>query len=376
MEIIIYVLLFAVLFFVEKAYIVWAQSKGIEDNPGERSSHKELTVRGGGFLFFLTVLGYWVYSGFSYPYFFAALSVLSIVSFIDDLYNLSPRTRLVCQVVAMALLVSQITTSSVGIIMALIVLSTGVVNLVNFLDGINGMLCGVSLVILGELLYIDDVLIHFIDPHFIICVLVADLVFCCYNFKTKAECFAGDVGSMSMGLILFFLIIKLVWVSDDFRWFVLLSVFLVDGGLTIVHRILLRENIFLPHRKHAYEIMVNELHVSHLKVSFLYIVIQVSVSVWYILFPTMTSFIAAFLILCSLYLGFMIKFYHLHEESLAQSRNLVMKLSGKTVIIVGKVAKKSIAQFINEEENVHIVELEEWDEGVVNKYKPTMILFE
>lgn len=376
MEIVIYICLFVVFYFLEKGYIWYARRKGIEDNPEVRSSHQTVTVRGGGFIFYIAVLAYSCHFGFPKLLFFLGLTIISLVSFIDDVHSLSPKTRLVCQMAALALMVSQISTSSVGIMLALIVLSAAVVNIVNFMDGINGMLSGVSLVVLGCLQYVNYEVIPFIEPELMWCVLIADLAFCLFNFKKVADCFAGDVGSMAMGYILFFLIIRLVWTSNDFKWIILLGVFLTDGGLTIVHRIFLRENIFLPHRKHAYEIMANELKISHLKVAMIYMIIQVAVSVWYILVPTMVSFIAIIVILCGMYLAFMMKFYHLHEETLAQSRDLVMKLSGKTVIIVGKVAKKSIAQFINEEENVHIVELEEWDEGVVNKYKPTMILFE
>ena len=111
------------------------------------------------------------------------------------------------------------------------------------------------------------------------------MVFCCFNFKGKADCFAGDVGSMTMGYILYYLIIKLVWASDDFKWFVLWGVFLTDGGLTIVHRIFLRENILLPHRKHAYEIMANELKMPHLVVSGIYMGLQAICCIWYIALP-------------------------------------------------------------------------------------------
>lgn len=376
MEIIIYILLFAVLYFIEKGYIKWAKSKGIEDSPEERSSHLYSTVRGGGFLFFLVVLGWSIYSDFSYLFFFAGLAVLSIVSFVDDLHSLSPRTRLVCQVVAMALLVSQITTSSVGIIFALIVLSTGVVNIINFMDGINGMMCGMSLVVLGTLQYVNYHVVSFIDPHLIWCVIVADLVFCCFNFKGKADCFAGDVGSMAMGYILFFLIIRLVWASNDFKWIIFLGVFLTDGGLTIVHRIFLRENIFLPHRKHAYEIMANELKIPHLKVAMIYMIIQVAVSVWYILVPTMVSFIAIIVILCGMYLAFMMKYYHLHEETLALYNDAALSIAGKTVIVVGENAKKNVKRFVKDLEQVRIVEIDQWDERIISKYKPALVLFE
>lgn len=378
MELIVlfYVVMFSIFFFLEKGYIWYARRKGIVDNPEARSSHTSITVRGGGGVFYLAVLLYSIYMEFPKPFFFCGLTLLAVVSFIDDIHSLSPKTRLTCQFVALALMVNQIFSSSVGIVLALIVLSAAVVNIVNFMDGINGMMSGMSLVMLGTLQYVNYHVVSFIDPHLIWCVIVADMVFCCFNFKGKADCFAGDVGSMTMGYILFYLIIKLVWASDDFKWFVLLGVFLTDGGLTIVHRIFLRENILLPHRKHAYEIMANELKIPHLKVTMIYMIIQIAVSVWYILVPTMVTFIAIFSILSCMYLGFMLRFYPLHVATLEQEKDLTIELIGKTVIVVGEIAKKNVKRYVKDTEQVRIIEIDQWDEKLINKFKPSLVLFE
>lgn len=376
MEIIIYICMFAVFYFLEKGYIWYAHRKGIEDNPEERSSHQTITVRGGGFLFYIAVLAYFCYSGFSKPFFFLGLTIISFVSFIDDMYSLSPKTRLVCQVVALALMVSQISSSSVGIMLALIVLSAAVVNIVNFMDGINGMLSGMSLVVLGSLQYVNYEVIQFIEPVFIWFVLVSDFAFCLFNFKKKADCFAGDVGSMAMGYILFYLLIRLVWASDDYKWFVLLGVFLTDGGLTIVHRIFLRENILLPHRKHAYEIMANELRIPHLKVSLVYMFLQLCVCVWYIMMPTLTTFVIIYVILGAMYVGFMIKFYHLHAENITRVDRMDSGLSVITVIVVGNQAKKDIGFYLKDLNHVNIVELNRWDDSAIEIYHPTLVLFD
>lgn len=376
MEIVIYICLFVVFYFLEKGYIWYARRKGIEDNPEVRSSHQTVTVRGGGFIFYIAVLAYSCHFGFPKLLFFLGLTIISLVSFIDDVHSLSPKTRLVCQMAALALMVSQISTSSVGIMLALIVLSAAVVNIVNFMDGINGMLSGVSLVVLGCLQYVNYEVIPFIEPELMWCVLIADLAFCLFNFKKVADCFAGDVGSMAMGYILFFLIIRLVWTSNDFKWIILLGVFLTDGGLTIVHRIFLRENIFLPHRKHAYEIMANELKIPHLKVSTMYMIMQIVVSIWYILVPTVVTFIAIFSILSCMYLGFMLRFYRLHVATLEQEKKLAIELIGKTVIVVGEIAKKNVKRYVKDTEKVRIIEIDQWDEKLIGKYKPALVLFE
>ena len=90
----------------------------------------------------------------------------------------------------------------------------------------------------------------FVNADFIYTVVCSVLVFCFFNFRKKAKCFAGDVGAVSIAFILLFLIGRLIIETEDFSWIVLLSVYGVDSVLTIIHRLMLHENIGLPHRKH------------------------------------------------------------------------------------------------------------------------------
>ena len=109
------------------------------------------------------------------------------------------------------------------------------------------------------------------------------MVFYFFSFRKKAKCFAGDVGSVSIAFILLFLTGKLIIKTEDFSWIILLSVYGVDSVLTIIHRLMLHENIGLPHRKHMYQLMANELKMSHVVVSFIYMVVQAIVIVGYII---------------------------------------------------------------------------------------------
>ena len=127
------------------------------------------------------------------------------------------------------------------------------------MDGINGITGGYSLVILAALAYINKEVVTFVEADFIYTVICSVLVFCFFNFRKRAKCFAGDVGSVSIAFILLFLIGRLIIRTGDFSWIVLLSVYGVDSVLTIIHRLMLHENIGLPHRKHLYQIMANEL---------------------------------------------------------------------------------------------------------------------
>lgn len=115
-------------------------------------------------------------------------------------------------------------------------------------------------------------------------VILADMVFCCFNFrpKGKAKCFAGDVGAIGVVYILLFLIGALILRTGDITWLIFLLVYGVDGCLTICHRIMLHENLGEAHRKHAYQIMANELKIDHVKVALLYALLKLAVSLGFI----------------------------------------------------------------------------------------------
>ena len=141
------------------------------------------------------------------------------------------------------------------------------------------------------------------------------LVFCFFNFRKKAKCFAGDVGSVGIAFILLFLIGRLIIGTGDFSWIVLLSVYGVDSVLTIIHRLMLHENIGLPHRKHLYQIMANELKIPHVMVSSIYMVVQAIIVVGYIMYMDYGYWylIGTVILLSLIYICFMKKFFRLHQ---------------------------------------------------------------
>ena len=105
------------------------------------------------------------------------------------------------------------------------------------------------------------------------------MVFNVYNFRRKARCFAGDVGSVSIAFILIFLLGKLILTSGNIVYLFFLTLYGVDSVLTIIHRIYLKENIFDAHRKHFYQVLANEGGVSQLKVATGYSVVQFLINV-------------------------------------------------------------------------------------------------
>ena len=106
---------------------------------------------------------------------------------------------------------------------------------------------------------------NFVDTSFLLIILLAVIVFSFFNFRPrgKAKCFAGDVGSVGIAFILLFAIGALIVKTGDITWLIFLLVYGVDGCLTICHRILLHENLGQAHRKHVYQLMANELKISH-----------------------------------------------------------------------------------------------------------------
>ena len=343
-----YGIIFVILLLLELAYFKIADKFNIIDKPNERSSHSSIVLRGGGIIF---LLGAWVWSfafGFQYPWFLLGLSLVAGVSFIDDIHSLPDSVRLVVQFTAAALAFYQLGMLSgewfetngmlVGgllILLALIVY-VGATNVINFMDGINGITAGYALAVLLPLLAINcgfkfqdsgfnELQGVYFDQSLAVVTILSVLVFCIFNFRPKgrAKCFAGDVGSIGIAFIMLFLIGKVIIATGDLTYLIFLLVYGVDGVLTICHRIMLHENLGEAHRKHAYQLMANELKIGHVKVSLLYMAMQLVVSLGFIyvcpdnVFCHWMYLIGAFLLLAVAYVLFKKKYYHLHEEYLA-----------------------------------------------------------
>ena len=314
-----YQTILVLLFLAELFYFKIADKCNIIDRPNERSSHTKVTLRGGGIIFYFGALAYFLTNHWEYPWFIVALTLITFISFVDDIRSTSQGLRLVFHFSAMTLMFYQWGLFSLSwwwIIVALII-CTGIINAYNFMDGINGITGGYSLVVLVALAYINAEVTPFIEPALIYTVLCSVLVFCFFNFRKKAKCFAGDVGSVAIAFIILFLIGKLIITTKNFSWIILLSVYGVDSVLTIIHRLMLHENIGLPHRKHMYQLMANELKMSHVMVSFIYMVVQAIVTVGYIMCLNYGYWYLSgtVLLLSLLYICFINKYFELHRLS-------------------------------------------------------------
>ena len=315
-----------VLTVAEVVYFKIADHFNIIDKPNQRSSHSKIVLRGGGIIF---LIGAWVWGaffGFQYPWFLVAVTLAAGVSFIDDIHSLPDSVRLLVQFVAMGLMFYQLDMIHLNlwwaVILALIV-CVGATNIYNFMDGINGITAGYSLAVLIPLL-LRNCSVPFVETSFIVVTILSVLVFSYFNFrpKNKAKCFAGDVGSVGIAFILLFLIGCLIMKTGDITWLAFLLVYGVDGCCTIVHRIILHEHLGEAHRKHAYQLMANELGMSHVTVSLIYMALQLVISlVMVFLVPNSVLWHWIYLVIVGgllvvAYMLFMKKYYHLHAEYL------------------------------------------------------------
>ena len=319
-----YIAIFICLLVLELLYFRIADRLNIIDKPNERSSHTKVVLRGGGIIFTVAL---WIWSivyGFQYPWLLTGVTLAAGISFVDDIRSLPDSLRLVVQFAAMFLVFQE-----VGILhwdmwwvvpVALIV-CVGATNIYNFMDGINGITGGYSLAVLIPLALLNRER-QFVDESLLVIVGLSLLVFCLFNFRRNAKCFAGDVGSIGIALILLFGIGRLIMQTGDVTWLVLLLLYGVDGCLTIVHRIMLHENLGEAHRKHAYQLLANELGMPHVVVSSIYVALQLAVSLTAIyVIPDSVSahwlyFVCMLVMTGVAYVLFMKRYYHLHEEYL------------------------------------------------------------
>ncbi len=280
-----YIIFFVALVVLELLYFRVARYYCILDHPNNRSLHEKPTIRGGGIIFYLSAALFFAITIRPSYYFIVALTLVSLVGFIDDVRSLSSVARFLVQCLAFLLIMMDLDLSAVSYFMIVIifVVSVGALNTFNFMDGINGLTGGYGFVALASLLYVNHYKIHFIDSDFVIAIAMAVMVFCYFNFRKKAVCFAGDVGSLSIGFIIIFLLIKLMTTSGNYAFVFLLSVYGVDSVLTIIHRILRKENIFKPHKLHLFQWMVHYFKISHLQMSTAYASLQLLINIILIL---------------------------------------------------------------------------------------------
>lgn len=312
-----YILITIALFALILVYFKIADKYNIIDKPNHRSAHTEITLRGGGVIFWFASLLYFVQHFQENYLFFIGITLVSLVSFWDDIQSLPNRIRLFTHFLAITLLFY-----SLGIftlfpwwgIAIIYIMAIGIINAYNFMDGINGITGLYTLAVLGSLLYVDQFVNTFSDFDFIAYPMVASAVFLFFNYRKKAKCFAGDVGSISIAFWIIYLLLQLIIKTESLVWLLFLGVYGVETVSTILHRIYLRENIFEAHRWHFYQVLSNGYKIQHRIVSLGYALLQILVSAvviyGFLNFDALTTFALVLLPLLVLY---SLKFYLLKK---------------------------------------------------------------
>ena len=269
-----------VLFLLELLYFKVADYFNIVDKPNHRSSHTRITIRGGGGIFVIAPLICSFYTNLLYPYFSGGLLLIGFISFIDDVNPVSNKIRITFHLAAVTLMFMQIelfTLPYYWVIMALIFV-IGTINAINFMDGINGITGAYGLVTLSTLYFINRS-VNFTDPALLISAILSLIVFNFFNFRGKAVCFAGDVGSISLAFIVLFFVLQLILHTQSLSYLLLLLVYGLDTFTTIVFRLIRKENIFEAHRSHFYQFWANEKKVPHLIIAASYGLMQLIINI-------------------------------------------------------------------------------------------------
>jgi len=252
----------------------------IVDLPNHRTMHDGSTIRGGGIVIFIAIA---IFSLFIQPpgyYFFSGIILIGLTGFLDDLIDLSGRIRIPLQALSVFLILADLNLFDLNfaLLIMVIILATGTLNAFNFMDGINGMTGGYGLVTLGSLQFVNIYVYSFASNDFLYLAILALLVFNFFNFRNKAVCFAGDVGSLTIAFIIVYLIIKLISETHELSYILFLTLYGIDTIFTIIQRIFLKQNIFEAHRLHLFQVLVSNTGISHLRMSGIYMTLQVIIN--------------------------------------------------------------------------------------------------
>ncbi len=315
-----YIILGFLLMILMLLYFKVADHFNIIDKPNQRSSHTEITLRGGGIIFWFSALLYFAEYTQNNYFFFTGITLVSLVSFWDDIQGLSNKLRISIHFLAITLIFYDLeifnSISLLGILLAYII-AVGLINVYNFMDGINGITGLYTLVVMGSLLYVNKNIQLFTDGNFIKYAMIASLVFLFFNYRRKAKCFAGDVGSIAIAFWVIYLVLKLILATNSVIWLLFLAVYGADAICTILHRLYLKQNIFEAHRLHLYQVLSNEYKIQHRLVSLYYALTQILVSVLVVfLYHKVQDVLIFAIIIPPLLLVYTLKFYLLRKSDL------------------------------------------------------------
>ncbi len=287
----IYLVIFLILMLSMYLYFPIAEKNHILAGVNNRSSHRKPVITAAGFIFYEAYLIYFIkllINGDYLPWqWFVGLTILAVVSFLDDLNDLWFLVRLFAQFIAVLFMLWQLQDMlSVSIVsdvafwmaaVSMIIIAVGSVNLCNFMDGLNGMLGGIVLSMSIPLLFINLFVpnaMGFADSTLIGITVLSALIFMFFNYRSQPKCFSGDVGSIVLGYVMVYFVFSLIVKTGNMNYILMFAVTFMEAGLTVLQRLFAGENVFAPHRIHLFQLFCNEFYKSHRSVSGIYAGIQ------------------------------------------------------------------------------------------------------
>lgn len=289
------------LLIAETLYILLARHFAIGQIVEPRSSHDRFTLTGGGVIFPLAMLLF----ALLFPESLSRLTILMLggmcvlatVSMIDDIKPLSPVIRLIVQIIVVSVVYSNWCAPETATIYILLLLfGVGFINAFNFLDGINGIMSAYALVTFGAITYAYRLIPLAPDDYLyqiIILLSIAVIVFSIFNLRRRAVIFSGDVGSITLGYIILFLMWELISRTGNAVYLVFLIVCAVETVLTILGRLFEGANIFIPHRRFLFQMLVNEGGYPNYVVALSYAGVQLAIDIVFFIIPVYMQWVYA-----------------------------------------------------------------------------------
>ena len=310
-----WVVAFALLF----GYLKIAPQYNIIDKPNQRSSHTNPTIRGAGIVF--PVLYAMFVLMFGHPGalvdLIMGLTLLGVVSFYDDVKDVPFGLRLFAQLIAVGLLFNELFVWLWPIwaivIAGILVIAT--INAFNFMDGING--------ISGIYGLITAISLYAVKQDIALLGLIAALMaFLFFNLLKKAKCFSGDVGAVSLAFIFSYYILNFSIESKNPIWLLLLSVYGIDAAITILFRLIRKENILRGHRSHFYQFLANEKQFPHVWVAIYYGLVQTIFNIIFFYFYNKQQFIPILVAFGILVIAYLVLRMSMEGKTLVQKKQL------------------------------------------------------
>ena len=238
----------------------YLKQKKIFDIPSKRSSHSKSIPKGGGWVIVISIIGA---IAFLDPYdknpAIITILGLALLSWIDDLKNINIPIRLLFQITLISIYFFSLykngfyEESDFNHIFLIILLFTWFINIFNFMDGIDGISCSISITI-----FLGIAIAYFLkdsnyNPNFEIIAIASCSAFLFWNWS-PAKIFLGDVGSIVLG---FLCILSLYWLyldKETWHWVISLPMYyIVDTSLTLIKRLVSGKKIWQAHKEHFYQ---------------------------------------------------------------------------------------------------------------------------